>query len=424
MNIEQLFRESINEIKSKWELPKSGFLSGGSIANLVWEKKSGNKAIINDLDIYYLDGILEKYEEEEFRKKQSYRKQEKVVFEDYSGLNINFKSSSYYIIEKVDTVDILNNIYYRSNTSDPFIIIDSFDINCCQAGYDIATDKFYWTKEFEDFLNTGEVRLVSLNSPAHSAMRLVKKKIDLNAKLPDIELDIIAYSLINHCFIDTIKHRFKKRYAKMFEVYQSELDSRFDLVRDLELEQHLMNTKNISDFFWTLKPKVNGLEIDSTQKVGVNHSKDFLFWVRQIFGNEELEKIWYNIHLIIDYTIGFENYLDCKPTQEQLELLNRLISNAPDSVKHLLGFTLSKQLSIIETLLDKFKSDPIIAISILETYKIENINIEDDMELLLLELAVRKKILDDSRGKVNKIIYTKTNNSNLVRINNIDNLPF
>ena len=170
--------------------------------------------------------------------------------------------------------------------------------------------------------------------------------------------------------------------------------------------------QNISDFFWTLKPKVNGLEIDSTQKVGVNHSKDFLFWVRQIFGNEELEKIWYNIHLIIDYTIGFENYLDCKPTQEQLELLNRLISNAPDSVKHLLGFTLSKQLSIIETLLDKFKSDPIIAISILETYKIENINIEDDMELLLLELAVRKKILDDSRDKVNKIIYTKTNNSN------------
>jgi len=266
MNIEKLFRESINDIKSKWQLPKSGFLAGGSIANLVWEKVSGNKAVINDLDIYYLDGIADMKEVEDFKRKQSFLKREKVVYEDYSGLNINFRTSSFYLIEKVTNDGIFNNIYYRSNTDNPLIIIDSFDINSCQAGYDISTDKFYWTDEFEEFLKTGQVRLVSLNSPAHSAMRLIKKKIDMNASLPDIELDIIAYALNNYSFIDTTKYRFKERYAKMFENYKSHLDSRFELVRDLELEESLRNSYNVFDHIWTLKPKVNGLNIDDSQK--------------------------------------------------------------------------------------------------------------------------------------------------------------
>ena len=417
MNIENLFRESINEIKAKWTLPPTGFLSGGSIANLIWEKVSGNKAVINDLDIYYLEEVLDQIQEEEFRKKQSFRKQEKIVSEDYTGININFKSSSFYIIDRVNTNGIFNNIFYKSNTTDPFIIIDSFDINCCQAGYDIETDKFYWTKEFEEFLNNGQIRLISLNSPAHSAMRLIKKKIDLNTNLPDIELDIIAYSLNNFCFIDTTKNRFKERYAKMFETYKSYLESRFDLVRDLDLEEHLKVNKNVTDLIWTLKPKVSGLEIDINQKIGVNHSKDFLFWVREFFGNHQLEKIWFNLHLIIKPEIGLSNYLDCEIIEEDLQFMNRLILTSPDCVKHLLGFSLSQQLNIVKTLFDKFKSDPIVAISILETYKIENINIEDDMELLLLELAVRKKILEDPRGKVDKIIYK----SNIINKNEYQN---
>lgn len=404
MTIENLFQESIEEIKSKWDLPKSGFLSGGSIANLIWEKKTGNPAIINDLDIYHLEGILDDVQEQELRKKQSFRKKEKIVFEDYSGININYKSSSFYVIEKVTSDGILNNIYYRSNTYDPFIIIDSFDINCCQAGYDIETNKFYWTKEFEDFLETGEVRLVSLNSPAHSAMRLIKKKKDLNAILPEIELDIIAYSLNNYRFIDTTKHRFKDRYAKLFENHKSDLESRFELIRDIDLENHLKNTLGIDEHFWTLKPKVDGFKICESQKIGINHSKDFLFWVREFFGNEKLEKIWFNLHLVIDPQLGVKNYLDCEINDEDLEFLNRLIVTAPDSVKFLFGFTLSRQLYIVKKLFDNFQHDPIIAISILETYRIENIDIENEYELLLLELSVRKKILQDPKSKVDKIV--------------------
>jgi len=423
MNLDKIFRDSIIEIKSKWVLPKTGFLSGGSLANLVWEKISGNKAIINDIDIYHLNSIIDKADEEELRQKQNYQKKDKIVYEDYAGISINVKLSSFYIIEKVSTTGILNEIEYKSNTEDPQIIIESFDINCCQIGYDLETDKFYWTKEFEEFLNTGEIRLVNLSSPAHSAMRLVKKQIDLNAKLPEVELDIIAYTLYNGSFLDTTKHRFKQRYADMFEKYMSGLESRFELVRDEELELHLKMNKDVHDKMYALKPRVSGLNIDPAQKIGLHLSKDFLFWVRNIFGNHDLEKMWYKLHLVFDYNLGIKNYLDFTPTEDEVNFFNRLIINASDCVRHLSGFPLSRQMYIVNTIFDKFKNDPIVAISILETYCIDyNIDLENDMDLLLLELAVRKKILDDPKDKVRKIFEVVDEERQTT--NSIDNLPF
>jgi hypothetical protein len=422
MNLDKLFRDSITEIKSKWILPKTGFLSGGSLANLVWEKVSGNKAVINDIDIYHLNSVIDKADEEELRQKQNFQKKDKIVYEDYYGISINVKLSSFYIIEKVSTNGILNEIEYKSNTEDPQIIIESFDINCCQIGYDLATDKFYWTKEFEEFLTTGEIRLVNLSSPAHSAMRLVKKQIDLNAKLLDSELDIIAYTLYNGSFLDTTKHRFKQRYADMFEKYMSGLESRFELTRDEELELHLKMNKDVHDKIYALKPKTTGLNIDPAQKIGLQLSKDFLFWVRNIFGNLELEKMWYKLHLVFDYNLGIKNYLDYKPTEKEINFFNRLLVNASDCVRHLSGFPLSRQMYIVNTIFDKFKDDPIVAISILETHCIDyNIDLENDMDLLLLELSVRKKILDDPRDKVRKIFEIEESISQTVII---DKLPF
>ena len=83
---------------------------------------------------------------------------------------------------------------------------------------------------------------------------------------------------------------------------------------------------------------------------------------------------------------------------------------------------LLKKHVFIKTLFDKFKNDPIIAISILETYCIDyNINIENDMDLLLLELAVRKKIIEDPRDKARKILETE---SEEYKRGSIDDLPF
>lgn len=422
MNLEKVFRESISDIKSEFNLPSSGFLSGGSIANKIWEKVSGNKSVINDIDIYHLDRVIDQVETEDFKTKQSFRKKDKVVYEDYSGISINYKCSGFYLIENVSMDGIFNNINYISNSNNPQIIIESFDINCCQVGYDIETDKFYWTKAFEDFLKNGELKLINLSSPSHSAIRLVKKKKELKCILPEIELNIISYALKNDRFIDTVKHRFKDRYANMFNDNINELSSKFNLIRDMELETHLLNTKGITDRFWTIEAKSDGLNIQQSQKVGLYLSKDFIFWARNIFGNHNLEKAWFNLNLIFDTSLGIEGYLDTSPSEDEMNLIRNLTINASDCVKNLIGFPISRQLYIINKLFEKFKDDKIIAISILETYKIENIDIEDDMNLLLLELSVRKKILEDPRDKVSRIFcdITQSATSNIV----INDLPF
>ena len=64
MNVEQLAKNAIDKIKSQWGLPKRGFIAGGSISNLIWEEVSGTKAIINDIDVFLFDGLLDSYNED------------------------------------------------------------------------------------------------------------------------------------------------------------------------------------------------------------------------------------------------------------------------------------------------------------------------------------------------------------------------
>ena len=415
MDVEKLIRESIDLIKLKWKLPESGFLAGGSISNICWNKISNNNAPVNDLDIYILDKIIDKPSNEEFVQKQSYRQKDKVIYEDYTGLCVYYETSNFYLIDGVSVDGFLNTINYQSNTSDPMIIIESFDINCCQVGYDIKEDKIYWTKEFEYFLNSGELGLINLSSPAHSAMRLVKKRKELNAILPEIELDMISYCLfpivddvfsvstnglknINR-FTDSIKFRFKKRYADMFEEYKEYLDDRFKLVRDMELESRFPESE-----FWIIESRYQKINIES-YAIGLSLSKDFIFYIRNIHNNEKLEKLWMSIKHIFDTSMGLSNYLDCEINNEDIDLLRRLVSYAPTSANNLKGLTLSKQIKIVKKIFGKFSNDPIIAISILEKSNIDSIDLDDDMSLLLLELSVRKEILEDTKNKVKNILY-------------------
>jgi hypothetical protein len=399
--MEKLIRESILEMKSKWELPKFGFLSGGSLANIIWEKVSGNKAVVNDIDIYTLTKKIDKSELD--RSKQNFHKKEKVIYEDYNGLNVSLSSTAFYMIDNVKNEGILNIIEYSSTTEDPSIIIESFDINCCQVGYDILNDKVYWTKEFEEFLKTGKLKLINLSTPAHSAIRLAKKESELNVKADDLEFKTLIYAIDNQIFTDTTKFRFKQRYADIFIKYRSRLDKLFSLERDIEMEENLRNSIGSIDFLYKLKPI--SLDVIPTQKVlGTTLSRDFLYWVRNIFKNEDLEEKWFNLHLIFD--VKLEKYLDYNATKDEIRLLNSIIINAPDCIRHLYGFTLSHQMYIVNTLLNRYKNDPIVAISIMEQYRIDqNINLENEMDLLLLELSVRKKILDDPKNKIGRIFH-------------------
>ncbi len=408
MNYQEIFRQALDQIKSKWELPNSGFLAGGALGNATWNILKGKNAPINDLDIYRLVELKKQISTKEMKEKQHFTKNEKWVYEDYTGLNVGYQQKGWYTIEKVSVDGIYNFVDYKSSTDDKSIVIDSFDINSCQIGYDIDNDKFIWTKDFERFLESDELRLTNLTSPAHSAIRLAKKKNDLDAKLPDIELNIISYAMKHIKFMDTQKFRFKERYANMYKTYEFELNKHFDLVRDHEIEEYLINNLGVYDFIWTLEPKNQEIELIKGEVQGLFLSKDFLFYVRNILNKRNLEKLWFNLNPIMDTNMSISEYVDMDLDEKSIERLRKLIVYAPNTNRNLKGLSISKQLETFDTILSKFPTDPFLAISIMEKYNLKDCNLDDEMELLLMELAIRKDIVEDTKDKVFHILGIET----------------
>lgn len=408
----QIFNKALNKLKSLYDLPLSGFLTGGSLANLIWEEISGVKAEINDIDIFILTDVVDRYDDSTTFNTFKNVKHEKVIFEDYRGLNYRYDSKITYLIEKSTNNGIFNEIEYSSTTSNPQIIIDSFDINCCQVGFDIKEEKFYWTDEFLEFLKTGKLKITDMRSPAHTAIRLAKKMTQLNAKCDEIEFDIIKYTLKHKHIIGLNRFRFKEKYKNDFEKYNSILGEKFSICRDLETEERIKQKYNIDDALYYLEAKVDS-KFSPLSVLGISLPKEYMYYMRNIFGNNQLEENWQSINLIIDTKLSVSEYFDCELKQEDLNLLKKFIQVAPKCIQHLKGHTLSKQLVWINNIVTKFEYDPIIAISIIEENPIhEDLDLDDEMNLLLLELGVRKKIVTDSTRKVdyifNQVINKKT----------------
>lgn len=410
MNIESLGRQAIDRIKSEWGLPLHGFLAGGAIANIVWELVSNNKAVVNDIDIFIFDGI-EKELDTDKNSLFSYQEKETKYYEDnYTGMNFNNYTKDFYSIVESEREDIFNTIRYKSNTSDPSLIIKSFDINATRIGYDIDNDKLYWTSEFEEFLKTGELKISNIMTPSHTAVRIAKKSKELNAKLEEFEFKLLQYAL-SYRFVDRIKLRFKERYLEMCKEHKDILSKYFKMSRDLDTEDFVFRKTGEKVNLYYLIPECSEVfsEFESPKKIfdednnlnKIFKSTDFLFYMRNIYNKEEnLKDMWGKLY----YYFNDIHYIDKEVSQEDMDLLQRFSNYAPDSIEKLKGLKISEQIKIIKKFLDKFKEDPIIAISILENIKVDKDIILDDQTMLLLELSVRKKIINDTRGKVSKIL--------------------
>ena len=423
MNIENLARQAINRIKDTWGLPKTGFLAGGSIANIIWELVSGNKAVVNDIDVFHFVGIKENYDRKDKDSIFNFRNTQTTYYEDYTGMCFTTKTKEFYSIVSSEKQEMFNNINYKSNVEDPSLIIRSFDINATRVGYSIDEDKIYWTSEFEEFLKTGELKVCNLMTPCHTSVRIAKKADELNAKLNPFEFKLLQYSL-SRSFSDKIKWRFKDRYQKMYEKYSSILEPYFLIRRDKSIEDYVFLQYNEKVELYFLMANIPGndarkdyFSFDRDYSKIFQHSNldsiyrttDFLFYMRNIWAKPELEKLWTKL----DYFFVTENYVDGEFDQEDIDLLSRFSRYAPNSIENLKGFKLSEQIQIIKKFLDNYKEDPIVAISILESVKVDKDILLDEETSLLLELSVRKKIINDTRGKVRMILENKGEQPNI-----------
>lgn len=422
MNIELLGRQALSILKSRAKLPESGFLAGGSLGNVIWELVSGNKAIINDIDVFILNQVIPKNINQDEKPLFEYKEEQTNYFEEYSGMSWFSETKEYYRIIEARNEDIINTVYYEATTTDPLIIINSFDINCTRVGYSIDEDKIYWSKDFEDFLKTGELKISNLRTPAHTAIRIVKKSNELNAKMNDFELKLVQHSL-SYRFTDILRRRFKERYFGLFTKYKDSLEPFFTIEQDVDIENFIKTKFNDNSKIWTLVPKLEKKEeeVDDDDVFSftscaiweqifndnnlsyINSSNEFLFYMRNIFNNDELKPVWAKLKWFFNDV----DYVDTSISQDDLNLLNRLSINAPFVINNLRGYKLSEQLEIVKKLLDNYKDDPIIAISILEKMKINKDIVLDEETSLILELSVRREIVNDTRGKVSKILEVK-----------------
>lgn len=440
MNIELLCRNALKYLKDNYsDFPNTGFVAGGSLANLIWEQVSGNIAKVNDIDVFLFDKILDKNPNDTSNwlspgkpdgQKLYYHKKEEVYFEDYSGLCSTSQSRDFYVIEKTSHDGIYNYVNYSANKRSPQIIIDSFDINCVQVGYSIDEDKFYYTKEFIEYIQTGQLKLVNLMSPAHSAIRLVKKKHDLNAKLDELEL-----KLCQHCLSigmnDTNRIYFTDKYTSIFKKYEGELSNYFTLKEAPEIKE-LFKTKGLDMEIWTLIVKDDvSKEIDL---FGIDKKKIFdepninkiwngqklLFYIRNIQNDQRSKLVWEKLN----YLFKNDDYVDSYFSEEDIEMLHRLTQVAPKTIENLKGLTLSQQVSIMKNMFDKYKEDPIVAISIMEKMKIDPNKEFDEGDILLLELSVRKEIINDVKQKAQRILNPTEKDSTEKVSNDFDNISF
>lgn len=415
MNIDLLCQKALKHLKDTYsDFPKTGFIAGGSLANLIWEQVSGNTAKVNDIDVFIFDKILDKNPNDTSNwlspgpdgQKLYYHKKEEVYFEDYSGLCATSQSRDFYVIEKTSHEGIYNYVNYSANKSTPQIIIDSFDINCVQVGYSIDEDKFYHTKEFIEFIQTGELKLVNLMSPAHSAIRLVKKKHDLNAKLDELELKLCQYCL-SVGMNDTNRIYFTDKYTSVFKKYESDLSDYFILKESPEITE-LFKTKGLDMEIWTLIVKgetdsFGEYKIKIFDEPNINkiyNGQKLLFYVRNIENNQKYKLVWEKLN----YLYKNEEYVDSYFPDEDIEMLHRLTQVAPKTIENLKGLTLSQQVSIMKNMFDRYKEDPIVAISIMEKMKIDPDKEFDEGDILLLELSVRKEIINDVKQKAQRIL--------------------
>ena len=400
IDIEKIARKALTIIKLKYGLPTSGFVTGGSIANIMWEIVSGNKAVINDIDVFLYTPLSTKEKREKLVK---YSNIERSYFESYKHISYTTECTDSYNINESTNNGIFNFVKYESNNKSPDLIISSFDINCTRIGYSIDENKFYYKDDFVTFLETGKLKVTSLNTPAHTAIRLIKKKHDLNAILNEEEINICQYILDNRkLFPDIDKVRFMKRYANMYEKHSDYLDKFFSLTRDISLEEFLKKTKNVDEEIYLLKTKEYPIQcnIDYITNKPITAS-EYLFYIRNIWCSHANSKIWDKLHSVYNRV----DYIDYSASDSDINYLSELLRLYPLIINNIKGMKFNEQMYITRMVMNNVSKqyDIQTAIAVLENKKFDMNAIFDEDSCLLLGLSVRKQT--KVSGEFNGIVF-------------------
>ncbi len=236
----EIIKKAVELLNSKFNLPSEGFITGGALANTINKLKWGGKCVINDIDIFILDEI-KPFDNNQpnhtfYETRTSVVKHTTYEKCDYDNLNIikKFVGGDYVTIKTSDREDIFNYVKFDSNKRDYNLLLETFDINCTQVGWDLEREEAYWTKDFEDFFNTKELKVSLPNTPSHTALRLLKKRDELDARL-DIKNEFDFLTFVNlEKVIGLKRYWFGQKYFDLYKKYESEINPYFSIINRIK----------------------------------------------------------------------------------------------------------------------------------------------------------------------------------------------
>lgn len=163
------------------ELPETGFLAGGAVANTLLNMQWGGKFPVNDIDIFQVISV------EELNSRMPHRYMRMGLFIDtYKGVDLftAVDSRRGYAVSKTRRNGLLNLIDVQLRVDhqrfDNYkLLLEGFDLNCCQVGIDLENEKLIYLPTFESFVKTMQLEVDHPCTPFHTAIRMAKKKKEL-----------------------------------------------------------------------------------------------------------------------------------------------------------------------------------------------------------------------------------------------------
>jgi hypothetical protein len=314
---------------------------------------------------------------------------------------------------------MVNTITYDASDRDPMMILESFDLSCTGVGYDLETGQYFWTQDFEDFINTGKIKVSNIGTPSHTAIRLAKKSKDLGVDMDEFELKLLMHA-IDYNFSDTVKRYFKQKRMDDYTDVEDILSEYLVPYRVEEVEKMIFLKYDTEEKIYGLKNKVSSVEKPKSQVIldetdidffadieledstvfGDNNifrimtGKSFLNYMRNVYGDEEKMRLFNGLVPLF----GAKNYFDEIPKEEDSRMLALLCSISPLITKALKDMTISEQINVVKTTFAAF-DDKTVALAALENGRVVDAWM-DESDLLLMELSLRKELFGRIESRV------------------------
>lgn len=397
----------LTELSDLCAIPDNGFLAGGAVANTLLSMKYGKPYPINDLDIFIESEDVTESLHTLSEGGTPTRTQTLVIQSGYNEGELGYDHGSNYRILEVDRDGLLNwitisRVNNRDNIRNYRYILNGFDFNCCQVGIDLKTNELYYTDEFEEFLNTKQLDVTAIYTPAHTAIRLFKKRKELDCYC-DVEkcMELLSQPLIHETRLKLSPRHFgiyfSHKYRDMFVEHYKELKEYFKMVRFFDDkkdlwklnnvindpfcplvssdEQHVTNWLNpensipteilekwssYNDIMWTLLPKkYNTPNVKVTEILSTVVYNPLTFMGSYKLVNGKLKKVLSDkCDIVLNkgkwtklLTLLNPYYCDCDFSEEHINVIELFLSKYPSVLSSVTRYKLSLQetLQLVKT---------------------------------------------------------------------------